>query len=58
MRQLLDLVAEGKDAMSALENMDRIRLWDARKQGLPATLSKPTNSKKVAWSARVAATSL
>jgi iron(III) transport system substrate-binding protein len=34
-RQLLDWVAQGKYAMSALQNADRIRLWDARKQGLP-----------------------
>jgi iron(III) transport system substrate-binding protein len=35
MRQLLDWVAHGKYAMSALQNTDRIRLWDAKKQGLP-----------------------
>jgi iron(III) transport system substrate-binding protein len=35
MRQLLDWVAHGKYALSALQNTDRIRLWDARKQGLP-----------------------
>ena len=35
MRQLLDWVAQGKYAMSALQNTDRIRLWDAKKQGLP-----------------------
>ena len=34
-RQLLDWVAQGKYAMSALQNADRIRLWDAKKQGLP-----------------------
>jgi iron(III) transport system substrate-binding protein len=35
LRQLLDWVAQGKYALSALQNADRIRLWDARKQGLP-----------------------
>jgi len=34
-RQILDWLAHGKYAMSALQNADRIRLWDARKQGLP-----------------------
>jgi iron(III) transport system substrate-binding protein len=34
-RQLLDWVAQGKYAISALQNADRIQLWDARKQGLP-----------------------
>jgi iron(III) transport system substrate-binding protein len=34
-RQLLDWVAQGKYAMSALQNADRIRLWDAKKHGLP-----------------------
>ena len=34
-RQLLDWVAQSKYAMSALQNADRIRLWDAKKQGLP-----------------------
>jgi iron(III) transport system substrate-binding protein len=34
-RQLMDWVAQGKYAMSALQNADRIRLWDAKKQGLP-----------------------
>jgi iron(III) transport system substrate-binding protein len=35
LRQLLDWVAQGKYALSALQNTDRIRLWDAKKQGLP-----------------------
>ncbi|MGH7772594.1 MAG: ABC transporter substrate-binding protein [Candidatus Binatia bacterium] len=34
-RQLVDWLAQGKYAISALQNADRIRLWDARKQGLP-----------------------
>ena len=35
LRQLLDWLAQGKFALSALQNADRIRLWDAKKQGLP-----------------------
>jgi iron(III) transport system substrate-binding protein len=35
MRQLLDWVAQGKYALSALQNADRIGLWEAKKQGLP-----------------------
>ena len=34
-RQLVDWLAQGKYAISALQNADRIRLWDAKKQGLP-----------------------
>ena len=34
-RQFVDWVAQGKYALSALQNADRIRLWDAKKQGLP-----------------------
>jgi iron(III) transport system substrate-binding protein len=32
-RQFVDWVAQGKYALSALQNADRIRLWDAKKQG-------------------------
>ena len=34
-RQLVDWLAQGKYAVSALQNADRIGLWDARRQGLP-----------------------
>jgi len=34
-RQSVDWLAQGKYAISALQNADRIRLWDAKKQGLP-----------------------
>jgi iron(III) transport system substrate-binding protein len=34
-RQLSDWVAQGKYAISALQNADRVQLWDAKKQGLP-----------------------
>jgi iron(III) transport system substrate-binding protein len=36
-RQLLDGVAHGKWAISALQNADRVQLWDAQKQGLPVS---------------------
>ncbi len=34
-RQLVDWLAQGKYVISGLQNADRIRLWDAKKQGLP-----------------------
>jgi iron(III) transport system substrate-binding protein len=34
-RQMVDWVAQGKYAISALQNADRLDIWDAKKQGLP-----------------------
>jgi iron(III) transport system substrate-binding protein len=34
-RQMVDWVAQGKYAISALQNAGRLDIWDAKKQGLP-----------------------
>jgi len=34
-RQMVDWLAQGKYALSALQNADRLAIWDAKKQGLP-----------------------
>jgi iron(III) transport system substrate-binding protein len=34
-RQMVDWMAQGKYAMAALQNADRLDIWDAKKQGLP-----------------------
>jgi iron(III) transport system substrate-binding protein len=35
MRQMVDWLARGKCAITALQNADRLDIWDAKKQGLP-----------------------
>jgi iron(III) transport system substrate-binding protein len=34
-RQMVDWLAQGKYAISALQNADRLGIWEAKKQGLP-----------------------
>lgn len=35
MRQMVDWLAQGRYAISALQNADRLGIWEAKKQGLP-----------------------